>query len=83
MITRLFKTGSRVVVALPDELLVGLGIKEGASIKLELDYDQKRLILSPYAAPVEAAEVLAVSGDFIQLVDGFIQQYRPAFEALA
>ena len=83
MITRLFKTGSRVVVALPDELLVDLGIKEGASVNLELDYDLKRLIISPYEQPVETAEVVEVSEDFIHLVDALIHQYRPAFEALA
>ena len=80
MIRRLFKTGNSIVLSLPKEVLDGLGIKDGESVKLEMDREQRRLIITPVEEPIAIA---GVNEDFARQVDEFIQQYRPALEELA
>lgn len=80
MLRRLFKTGNSVVLSLPKEMLNSLGLAEGENVSLELDREQKQLIIKPAEKP------LAVSGvteDFARQVDEFIEQYRPALDELA
>ncbi len=80
MIRRLFKTGNSIVLSLPKEVLDDLGVKDGASVNLELDRDQHRVMISR----VEKSTAIAgVDEDFARQVDEFIQQYRPALEELA
>jgi len=80
MIRRLFRTGNSVVFSLPKEVLNSLGIKDGDSVNLELDREQRRVIITP----VEKSIVVAgVNEEFARQVDDFIQQYRPALEELA
>jgi putative addiction module antidote len=80
MIRQLFKTGNSIVLSLPKEILDDLGIKVGESINLELDHEQRRVILTPVEKPLATA---GVNEDFARQVDEFIQQYRPALEELA
>ena len=80
MIRQLFKTGNSVVLSLPKEILDNLGLKVGESINLELDREQRRVILTPVEKPLAIA---GVNEDFASQVDEFIQQYRPALEELA
>ena len=80
MIRQLFKTGNSVVLSLPKEILDNLGLKVGESINLELDREQRRVILTPVEKPLAIA---GVNEDFARQVDEFIQKYRPALEELA
>lgn len=80
MIRKLFKTGNSVVLSLPKEVLDDLGVKVGESINLELDSEQRRVILTPVEKPIAIA---GVNEEFARQVDAFIQQYRPALEELA
>ena len=80
MIRQLFKTGNSIVLSLPKEVLDDLGVKVGESINLELDHEQRRVILTPVEKPLTSA---GVNEDFARQVDEFIQQYRPALEELA
>jgi putative addiction module antidote len=80
MIRQLFKTGNSVVLSLPKEVLDDLGVKVGESINLELDSEQRRVILTPVEKPIAIA---GVNEEFARQVDAFIQQYRPALEELA
>ncbi len=80
MIRQLFKTGNSIVLSLPKEVLEGLGVKVGESMNLELDREQRRIILTPVEKPLSIA---GVNEDFARQVDEFIQQYRPALEELA
>lgn len=80
MIRRLFKTGNSIVLSLPKEVLDALGINNGESVNLELDREQRRIIITPVEKPVEIA---GVNEEFARQVDEFIQQYRPALEELA
>ena len=80
MIRRLFKTGNSIVISLPKEVLEDLGIKDGESVNLELDHNQRRVIISPVEKPVAIA---GVDEEFAHQIDEFIQQYRPALDELA
>ena len=80
MIRRLFKTGNSVVLSLPKEVLDGLDIHDGESVNLEMDREQRRVIISPIEKPVAMA---GVNEEFARQVDEFIQQYRPALNELA
>lgn len=80
MIRRLFKTGNSIVLSLPKEVLDNLGIKDGESVNLELDREQRRVIITPVEKPIAIA---GVNEEFARQVDDFIQQYRPALEELA
>jgi antitoxin MazE len=80
MIRRLFKTGNSIVLSLPKEVLDDLGVKDGDSVNLELDREQRRVIITPVEKPMVIA---GVSEDFARQVHEFIQQYRPALDELA
>jgi antitoxin MazE len=80
MIRRLFKTGNSIVLSLPKEVLDDLGMKDGESVHLELDREQRRVIITPVEKPIALGEV---NEEFARQVDEFIQQYRPALEELA
>ncbi len=80
MIRRLFKTGHSIVLSLPKEVLDDLGIKDGEAVNLELDREQRRVIISPVEKTVA---IPGVDKEFARQVEEFIQQYRPALEELA
>ncbi len=80
MIQKLFKTGNTIVISLPQEMLDGLGLTDGENVSLNLDRQQRRVIIT------RAEQSLAVAGvdeEFALQVNAFIEQYRPALEELA
>jgi antitoxin MazE len=80
MLRRLFKTGNSVVLSLPKEMLESLGLADGENVSLELDRQQRRLIITPTEKPLAIA---GVDQDFARQVNEFIEHYRPALEELA
>jgi antitoxin component of MazEF toxin-antitoxin module len=80
MIRRLFKTGNSIVISLPKEVLDDLGMKDGERVNLELDREQRRVIITPVEKPNAFA---GINEDFARQVDDFIQRYRLALEELA
>lgn len=75
---KLFRTGNSVAVSLPDEVLDGLKLEAGAEVWLELDHERRQLILRPLPS-----ELGGVDEEFARQVAEFIEEYRPALEALA
>jgi antitoxin component of MazEF toxin-antitoxin module len=80
MIRRLFKTGNSIVLSLPRDILDQLGLRDGESVNLEMDTEQKRLVISPVEKPLSDA---GVNEEFARQVDGFIREYRQALTELA
>lgn len=80
MLRRLFKTGNSVVLSLPREILDELGLAEGENVSLELDSQQRQVILRPVDKPLAIA---GVDEEFAHQINDFIEQYRPALEELA
>ena len=80
MLRKVFKTGNSVVVSLPKDALELLGISEGSDVYIDLDRDRRQVVISQAEEPLAAA---GVDEDFSHQVAEFIEQYRPALEALA
>jgi len=78
MARRIFKSGNSLVVSLPRASLELLGLQEGSEVSVTVDPDSGRIIVQP--AQVSLGEIDA---NFARQLDEFIEQYRPALEALA
>ena len=78
MARRIFKSGNSLVVSLPRASLELLGLQEGSEVSVTVDQDSGRIIVRP--AQVSLGEIDA---NFARQLDEFIEQHRPALEALA
>jgi len=76
---RVFKTGNSLVVSLPKDLLELLGMSDGSDVSVELDRRNRQIVIRP----IEETVVAGLSEEFVRQVNEFIEQYRPALEALA
>ena len=79
MFRKVFKTGSSLVVSLPKDLLEPLGMKDGTDVSVELDRQNHQILIRPIQWPLAGD----VSEEFARQVGDFIDQYRPALEALS
>ena len=79
MYRKLFKTGNSTVVAIPKDMLEPLGVSEGADVSVELDRENRQIIIRP----VEEELAGDIDEEFVRQVAEFIAEYRPALEALA
>ncbi len=75
---KIFRTGNSTVVSLPREAIDFLHLKEGVEVSVDLDRENHRIVITPAAPPITG-----VDEDFARQVAEFIDQYRPALEALA
>jgi putative addiction module antidote len=80
MLRKVFKTGNSVVVSLPKDALDYLGLVEGAEVAVDLDREKRQIVITPVEKPLVIA---GVDENFARQVAEFIEQYRPALEALA
>jgi antitoxin component of MazEF toxin-antitoxin module len=76
---KVFKTGNSLVVSLPKDLLEPLGMRDGSDVSVELDRQNRQILIRPAEIPLAGA----LSEEFLHQVGEFIEQYRPALEALA
>lgn len=76
MLRKVFKTGNSLVVSLPLEILDTLGLSAGSEVLVTLE-DDKIVI-----RPVQQA-MPGVDENFARQFAEFIDEYRPALEALA
>jgi putative addiction module antidote len=76
MVRKIFKTGNSMVVSLPREILEPLGVSDGSEVSVELE--DGKIIIRPMRQAVPG-----VDEDFARQVSEFIDEYRPALEALA
>lgn len=79
MLRKVFKTGNSLVVSLPKDLLESLGMRDGTNVSVELDRQNRQILIRPAELPT----VSGLSEEFAHQVSEFIEQYRPALEALA
>ena len=77
---KIFRTGNSVVVSLPKDTLDYLGLAEGADVSVDLDRQKRQIIVAPLEKPLAIA---GIDEAFARQVTEFIEQYRPALEALA
>lgn len=77
---KIFKTGNSLVVSLPKDALDYLGLVEGVEVAVDLDRDKRQIVITPVEKP---SAIAGVDETFARQVAEFIEQYRPALEALA
>ena len=78
MVRKIYKTGNSLVITLPKESLRVLGLQEGSEVSVAVDQNQGRIIIEP-AEP----QPTTIDPIFAQQLNDFIEEYRPALEALA
>jgi len=76
---KVFKTGNSLVVSLPKDLLESLGMQDGTDVSVELDRQNRQILIRPAELPLAGD----LSQEFARQVNEFIDQYRPALEALS
>jgi antitoxin component of MazEF toxin-antitoxin module len=67
-----------MVVSLPKQMLEALQLAEGEEVSVELDAENTRIVITPSTGDADG-----VDAQFAKQVADFIEQYRPALEALA
>ncbi len=80
MLRKVFRTGNSVVVSLPRDALEILGIGVGANVSVDLDRENRQIVITPVEEPLNK---VGVDKAYAQQVADFIEQYRPALEALS
>lgn len=78
MVRKVFKSGNSLVVALPKELLNTLHLQEGDEVTVELDEAHQHFVITPHTVGASG-----VDETFARQVAEFIEEYRPALQALA
>ena len=78
MLRKIFKTGNSTVVSLPREMLESLGVADGSEVSVELDATTRQIIIRPSERTIAGVDEV-----FARQVADFIEEYRPALEALA
>lgn len=79
MLRKIFRTGNSMVVSIPKDILDQLELSEGEDVSVELDTQQRQIIISP----IEKTIAVGIDETFAKQVDDFIKEYRPALEALS
>jgi putative addiction module antidote len=79
MLRKIFRTGNSMVVSIPKDILEQLELSEGEDVSVELDREQRQIVISPVEKPL----AVRVNEEFARQVNDFIEEYRPALEALA
>jgi antitoxin component of MazEF toxin-antitoxin module len=80
MLRKVFRTGNSVVISLPRDVLEYLDIRVGAEIEVNIDRENRQVIIKPVEVPLA---ITGVDEKFAHQVAEFIEQYRPALEKLA
>jgi putative addiction module antidote len=75
---KIFRTGNSTVVSLPADILETVGLALGDSVTVIADPEQRQIIITPAETSLPG-----VRPGFLDRVDRFIEQYRPALERLA
>ena len=79
MLRKVFKTGNSLVVSLPKDLLDPLEMRDGTEVSVELDRKNHQILIRPTEMPFTAG----LSEEFARQVSEFIEEYKPALDALA
>ena len=78
MVTKLQQTEQGIMVLLPVEVIERLGLTADTEVSITIKPEQGQIIIT------SATELLpGVDEEFARQVSEFINQYRPALEALA
>ena len=77
---KLFKSGNKVVAALPKDAIEYLHLVEGLVVNINLDRKNRQIVITPAESILEN---VGIDPEFVRQVSEFIELYRPALEELA
>lgn len=69
-VRKIFKAGNSCVVSLPVNLLKSLGIREGSHVSIEVNRENRELILKPVVVKKND-----MSMEFVRLIDKLLVDY--------
>lgn len=78
MVSKLLKTEQGVVLLLPEDTLERLGLTSDSEVSVALRPELQQIVITPVALSLPEIDEV-----FAQQLSEFIEQYRPALEALA
>ena len=52
MLRKIFRTGNSIVVSIPKDILDELKLSEGEEVSIELDSQQRQIVISPIERPL-------------------------------
>jgi putative addiction module antidote len=76
VLRKIFKTGNSLMISLPREILDALNLSDGSEVLVTLEDGKIVIRLAQQAVP-------GVDEEFARQLAEFIDEYRPALEALA
>ena len=78
MVSKILKTEQGLAVLIPPETLEQLGLALDADVNVTLNQELNQIVITPASLSLPG-----IDETFVQQVSEFIEQYRPALEALA
>jgi len=78
MVRKIFKSGNSLVISLPKETIQSVGLQEGSEVTIAVNEADGTVIVEPVKT-----QLAPIDETFAQQLNDFIEQYRPALEALA
>ncbi|MEN6413745.1 MAG: AbrB/MazE/SpoVT family DNA-binding domain-containing protein [Veillonellales bacterium] len=76
-VRKIFKAGNSSVISLPASMLKALGLREGSHVSIEINREQREMILKPIVVKNNN-----VSVDFVRIVDKLLVDYEYAIRRL-
>ncbi|MGI6093203.1 MAG: AbrB/MazE/SpoVT family DNA-binding domain-containing protein [Veillonellaceae bacterium] len=77
-VRKIFKAGNSCVVSLPANMLKTLGLKDGSHLTIEVNREQRAIILKPVIVKNSGMSI-----EFVRLVDKLMVEYEYALRRLA
>ena len=77
-VRKIFKAGNSCVVSLPMNMLKALGLKDGSHIVIEINRENRELILKPVIVKNSNMSI-----DFVRMVDKLLIDYESVIRRLA
>lgn len=77
-IRKIFKAGNSCVVSLPLDMIKGLGVGEGSHVSIEVNREQRELILKPVVVKKNTMPI-----EFVRLVDKLLLDYEHTLRGLS
>jgi len=77
---KIFKTGNKLAVSIPEDAIEEMKLSEGTLVSVFYDRVTRKLIIEPIDS---GKEFEGISEEFAKQVSEFIEEYRPALDELA
>lgn len=77
-VRKIFKAGNSCVVSLPANMLKTLGLKDGSHLTIEVNREQRSIILKPVVVKNSGMSI-----EFVRVVDKLMVEYEYALRRLA